>query len=159
MEFRGECFLPRLWNILHIQTNFILLAICKRRQTPSTTPFTNKNPSTTPSILDWPAGQGCAEGWRKVVSPFEGKRNVFRKIIKLSKRIPKQGQFSGILKSFPGFSHSYKKIIPFLFTARHLTLRGLHSVFPWVLGISSAFNKKISRKNQNSDFFGHISKI
>ena len=33
----------------------------------------------TTTVLDRPAGQGCAEGWRKVVSPFEGKTELFQK--------------------------------------------------------------------------------
>ena len=40
-------------------------------------------------VLDRPAGQGCAEGWRKVVSPLEGKTELFQK--KVTKKGPKTG--------------------------------------------------------------------
>ena len=35
------------------------------------------------------AGQDCAEGWRNVVSPFEGKTKLFQK--KVTKKGPKTG--------------------------------------------------------------------
>ena len=42
-----------------------------------------------------PAGQGCAEGWRKVVSPFEGKTKLFQK--KVIKKGPKTGSGCNVL--------------------------------------------------------------
>ncbi len=58
--------------------------------------------------LDRPAGQGCAEGWRKVVSPIEGKTKLFQKN---NKKDPKMGSgcitpvgtISKFFRHFQGF--------------------------------------------------------
>ena len=63
---------------------------------------------TFEELLDGPAGQGCAEGWRKVVSPFEGKTELFQ--TKVTKKGPKTGsgwiipppRFRSFFCEFPG---------------------------------------------------------
>ena len=55
---------------------------------------------------------------------------------------------SEVIFGILGYFHIVTKKTPFHLTARHLTLRGLRSVFPQVIGISSAL-KKITR---NFDF-------
>ena len=62
-------------------------------------------------LLEWPAGQGCAEGWRKVVSPFEGKTELFQN--KMTKKGPKTGSdcitpVGTISKFFRHFQESRK---------------------------------------------------